>query len=38
MTLFLFAVCIVLALFVILQKRQYVRLSRELQYVDERLR
>lgn len=38
MTLFLFAVCIVLGLFVILQKRQYVRLSRELQYVDERLR
>ena len=38
MTLFLFAVCIVLGLLVILQKRQYVRLSRELQYVDERLR
>ena len=38
MTFFLFAVCIVLGLLVILQKRQYVRLSRELQYVDERLR
>lgn len=31
MTLFLFAVCIVLGPFVILQKRQYARLSRELQ-------
>ena len=38
MTFFLFAVCIVLGLLVILQKRQYVRLSRELQYMDERLR
>lgn len=38
MTVFLMTACIALAVFCLIQRNRYVRLGRELQYVDERLR